>query len=119
MLQTLEQRDLADGRRWDSVVFLLKPDFFERHCLSCKFVDGFVYHSVSSLSQLIKFRIAVNLRCRLDELLLLFSIRRLLLRGGGSTHVHLHGLRLLLREGLGLSLVVIWVLVFHVSSVVT
>jgi len=71
MLERFEQRYLADGGRWHSVVFLFESDFFERDCLSRELVDGFVYHAIGSLSQFVQFLVPVDLRRWLDELLLL------------------------------------------------
>ena len=50
VFQILEEADLADGRGWDAVVFLLEPDLLDGHYLTRFEVLGFVDHSVSAFA---------------------------------------------------------------------
>ena len=74
VFKRLEKWDFTDGSRWHTIIFFLQSDFFEGNSLSCYLIDGFVYHAISSFSQLIKFLVSIYLWSRLDELLLLIHL---------------------------------------------
>jgi hypothetical protein len=111
VLETFQQRYLADGSGRDTVVLLLQTDLLECDSLSRDFIDGLVDYTVSALAQLIELLIAIYLGRRLDELLLLAIRRGRDDTRAGLLAAHILGLR---ESGAVLaSHIVIWVVVFH------
>jgi hypothetical protein len=65
MLKLLQQGNLADGSRWNAFVFRVKTDFLEGDNLLADAIARLVHHTVSSLTNLLKFRIPIH--CSKDQ----------------------------------------------------
>ena len=62
MLQLLQKSNLSDGRTWNTFVLRFKSDCFQSIDFTCVDVLGFVDHTVSTLTDLLKLFVLVNLR---------------------------------------------------------
>ena len=62
MLQLLQKSNLSDGRTWNTFVLRFKSDCFQSIDFTCIHILGFVDHTVSTLTDLLKLFILVNLR---------------------------------------------------------